>query len=167
MNVARSDLCRSCGLCCTGALYSHVGLEAAEAEQLSRAGGTVAYEDGRAHMEQPCRHHCSASGCSIYERRYAACRQFRCALLVKVEDGQIGEEAARRTISTAKQLLEAAGPLALTRTGRSAIRSAPLFENEPVDEAARRALTLERLRLVALDRYLDRNFRRGEASAEE
>ena len=74
-------LCRSCGLCCDGALFGRVELQPDEVEPARRhrlhvvAGGKA--------FEQPCSALVRRDGdavCAAYDERPRACRRFVCRL---------------------------------------------------------------------------------------
>ena len=87
------DLCTSCGLCCTDALFEYASLDQDEVEH-ARAAGLDVFEgtDGPAfrlacpRLEGRC--------CSIYPVRPRICGAFRCALLRRVDKGKVAVDVA-------------------------------------------------------------------------
>ena len=165
VSPTRSDLCRACGLCCTGALFSRVNLTPADAEVIAQAGRTVDCQEGQHFLAQPCPHHDPCAGCQIYESRFATCRDFRCKLLAKFDSGGIDGPAAAQTIATAKQLIELAGSGASTSAQRDARRANTAPWTELSDPEDRRLAAEAHLRLLAVDVFLDRHFRGGNDKA--
>lgn len=72
-----TTLCRSCGLCCDGALFGRVPLDGDEVAS-ARKNRLHVLDSGKA-FEQPCAA-LSEQGCSIYGTRPRACRKFVCLL---------------------------------------------------------------------------------------
>lgn len=85
---AAQDLCVACGLCCTGVWFSHVNLEADEADKARAAGLEVEVVDGLPRSLQSCAAHRDGR-CSAYGTwRPNACVDFKCKLLADFEEGQ-------------------------------------------------------------------------------
>lgn len=73
-----TSVCRSCGLCCDGALFGRVSLQREEVDRARRKHLRV-IESGKA-FEQPCSALTGDRTCSIYDERPMACRSFACRL---------------------------------------------------------------------------------------
>ena len=74
-----AELCRACGLCCDGTMFSHASFS--EDEHV----GTETRRHLRMLTDRKFAQLCSAhswNGCVVYDRRPTSCRSFRCALLV-------------------------------------------------------------------------------------
>ncbi|HEX3425003.1 MAG TPA: YkgJ family cysteine cluster protein [Acidimicrobiales bacterium] len=146
------SICLACGLCCDGTLFARTQLAGEEIVRLGRRHGTMA-----ASMPQPCA--CLKDGrCGIYDERPQVCRSFRCTLLERHQDGQVGREESLRVIAAAKAahaaLLEVLPPgMSLPDLRRAA--AAGDSESQPW-RAARHQVYL---RLCTLEDHLQRHFR--------
>lgn len=153
-----SALCASCGLCCDGTLFDHAKAEEEELARLEAAGMDVFRGEDSLRFRQPCPAYKGAC-CSIYADRFATCRSFRCALLRRLEAGEVDLGQAQETVRTAKELLarvEAHSPGSRQRHARRALvaeREAAL-RRSPDPDTARAYLDL-----VALGELLDTRFR--------
>ncbi|MCA1658500.1 MAG: YkgJ family cysteine cluster protein, partial [Verrucomicrobiaceae bacterium] len=102
-----TSICIGCGLCCDGTLHGTTTVRPDD-EAIVRARGLVVKKEGnRRFFAQPCALF-SCGSCSVYAQRPNVCRKYRCALLVRVEAGEIDPSAAREKIAIAKQLRSAA-----------------------------------------------------------
>ena len=150
-----SRLCVECGLCCNGALFTHAKLTP---EEVDHAPGAVSTRGGEPSFSLPCPL-LTGAGCSIYNDRYGICRSFRCALLKKVSDGEVGIAEGLDRVAEAKRLigrLTAELPSGATIAGRLEIGAAAQSTNEAVNP--RRSAQL-RVFSIAADVFLDRHFR--------
>jgi Fe-S-cluster containining protein len=94
------SICRDCGLCCDGSLFSEVELlDPVESAGLEVLGLAVEdeEEDEPAVLMQPCGA-LRETSCSIYENRPDCCRTFECALLKKLNAGTYSPHEARGRI---------------------------------------------------------------------
>lgn len=107
---SEQSLCLSCGLCCSGAIFMRVSLEAVDNIPALQAAGIEIRqkevhnlnESGKS-FRLPCvalRENC----CQIYEDRPANCRKFRCELLKNFERGEISWSDARQKIADVQQI---------------------------------------------------------------
>ena len=151
-----SALCVSCGLCCTGILFTNARAEPEEVPRLRAAGLEVEQVGERLQFRLPC-HHNSDGCCTIYESRFTKCRTFRCALLRRLDSGEVALPEALQTVAQAKAMVsrvaakDSDAALVATRIPR-------LREGTPPagGGAAAAGLWVESL---ALDLFLDRHFR--------
>jgi uncharacterized protein len=79
--MSSSDLCRRCGLCCDGNLFSHVPLAHAEVDAARRHGLEVVQLAGGAPALRQCCPALHARQCSVYGARPEGCRRYGCRLL--------------------------------------------------------------------------------------
>jgi hypothetical protein len=99
-------LCPACALCCDGALFRDVELQAGDdAGELRRLGLPLASRGGTTRLRQPC---AALEGCRcrLYEQRPGLCRQFDCALLKAVQAGRLSVERALRHIQQTRRLAD-------------------------------------------------------------
>jgi hypothetical protein len=73
-----SAICRSCGACCDGTLFTGAELMETERADVARRLELV---EPVVWLRQPCRGHSARDGCTIYSGRPKTCRDYRCALL--------------------------------------------------------------------------------------
>lgn len=188
-----STLCRACGICCGGALFSSGSLTEEEATRLrtrltvlparassGRADGSAGADlpaDGpRPNVPMfaiPCPAH-GPSGCTIYEGRPATCVEYACALLDRLRAGEVSLDEALRKVSELRRGLANIDPqlprLSSVPGGGSLwARAAGLrAAAEPGAVAERRRLAATLMELVVLERGLmqldDRVCRSGTAS---
>ncbi|MCP4337727.1 MAG: hypothetical protein GY799_02305 [Desulfobulbaceae bacterium] len=93
-------LCQSCGLCCTGVMFSEVPLhETDDCELLQNLGIDIQLHDGKKSFSLPCQHH-DESSCKIYADRPGVCVGFRCCLLKDLHTGKIDLQQAEQYIHT-------------------------------------------------------------------
>lgn len=158
-----STLCVGCGLCCSGVLFTNARAEPDEVPKLKALGLEV--EQGRGDRLQfrlPCRHH-DDGHCGIYADRFLKCRTFRCALLKRLDEGEVGLVEAQSVVSEAKTMLARVTELD-PAAAQYRVRAAQRSEPAPVEtgEAAvrRRRLLIASL---ALDMFFDRRFRNRQA----
>lgn len=100
-----AQLCQACGMCCTGALFSHVNITQKEAEALK---GTVIEtypgKNNKPVFAQPCLA-LSGTSCTIYDKRPGSCRAFLCDLTRNVMNGRTDIAAAHEAVSEMKVLM--------------------------------------------------------------
>jgi Fe-S-cluster containining protein len=103
---AVSQLCPNCGLCCNGVLFADVELRKGDdAKRLAELGLSLVKKGRKPAFTQPCV--CfDGELCRIYTRRPKRCRTFECGLLKRVQAGEMGADAALKTIAEAQRLAE-------------------------------------------------------------
>lgn len=102
-----SALCRSCGLCCDGTLFTFVRLDANEATRARTNALPIVTRDGGDALPQPC---AALDGCDcrVYESRPAPCARYDCMLLVALKGGETSLGEARRIVDEARRTREPA-----------------------------------------------------------
>lgn len=96
-DAADDNICIDCGMCCDGTLFARVGLPG-DGDVALLAGTPVRVEGSSSEpfFSQPC---VAFDGrCSIYAVRPTICRNFRCSLLRRHNQGEVSTEEARRII---------------------------------------------------------------------
>ncbi len=102
-----SILCRGCGLCCDGSLFTHVGLEPGEVEQLHALGiPTQTRRSGTEVLPQRC---CALKGrdCQIYAARPSSCAAYQCVLAESLLEDEVTLEEAQAVVKKAQRLIAA------------------------------------------------------------
>ncbi len=101
-----SQLCPKCGLCCNGVLFADVELRKGDkVQRLAELGMWLVKKGRRQAFAQPCG--CfDGKLCRIYTDHPKRCRTFECGLLKRVQAGELGADAALKTIAQAKQQVE-------------------------------------------------------------
>ena len=100
-------LCKSCGLCCTGHLFSWVRLKAVELAPLEKLGLNVIRSDPRQRgFTQPCP--MWDGTCKIYDApQYPrGCDSYKCKLLRELLDESVSLPKAMRTVNQAKKKIQ-------------------------------------------------------------
>ncbi|MBK9926911.1 MAG: hypothetical protein IPP66_16695 [Anaerolineales bacterium] len=102
-----TELCKACGLCCTGHLFSWVRLKAVELTPLEKLGLNVIRSDPRQRgFTQPCP---MWNGiCTIYESpQYPrGCDSYKCKLLRELLDESVSLPKALRVVKQAKAKIQ-------------------------------------------------------------
>jgi hypothetical protein len=111
LDDAASKLCRSCGLCCDGTLFSFVPVHDTDnLQRLQAAGIKLIAHDEQSKFEQPCSAH-TGQCCRLYGDRPANCRKFRCKLLIECHQQKKSwleaEQKIKQVYSLRTKLLEA------------------------------------------------------------
>ena len=136
-----NSLCRECGLCCNGVLFSYVRLDPEEVLPARDLGLKVGSFPKGPGFGQACTAFAGCQ-CNIYAERPTYCREFECLLLKSVKAGQTESTAALKIIRSAlrrvkkvKQLLQQLGDadetLALSKRFRRMRRR---LESRPMDK---------------------------------
>ena len=156
-----SALCLTCGICCQGPLYALVELQPEEVSR-ARTWPMELVEDGDlVAFKQPCG--ClDGTRCTVYSERPRVCREYVCALLLRLRSGEISQSEAQDAIRQARRLIAeiearlpaAQGERLWERIGErwdfDALR--PLLESGDIDQDVLMAI-------VALDVQLTGHFR--------
>ena len=101
--TAGAELCRDCGLCCDGTLFTSVTLDE-ESTATARLHRLPLLETESATKLQ---HPCSAlhgALCHIYEDRPALCAAFVCELRRKVDEAKVDARRARAIVDEAQAI---------------------------------------------------------------
>ncbi len=98
-----SALCKSCGLCCNGMLYSWVAVHRSDNEDALLDYGFSLMRDRKKNFSQPCTAY-AANQCDIYANRPRTCRIYSCKLITRINQGFVGKDEAAQRIYTAKKL---------------------------------------------------------------
>lgn len=100
-------LCKACGLCCTGHLFSWVRLKAVELTPLEKLGLNVIRSDPRQRgFTQPCP---MWNGiCTIYDSHNypKGCDSYKCKLLRELLDESVSLPKALRVVQQTKKLIQ-------------------------------------------------------------
>ena len=160
---ASTDLCTSCGLCCSGVVYDSVPIGAHELTNVGELGLEPYEEPANQHrFNLPCRH-LQGTRCGVFDRRPEPCGAFRCELLKSFEAGELSMIQATGRVAEAKAMIdevrplidEAGGPITPKKWGA-------LLETWRANALAGRATEMEAvvvLQLARLNRFLDTHFR--------
>lgn len=100
-----SRICSHCGLCCNGSLYSAVALTPADRSKLIAVAQVPVEATGDLAWLQPCAAH-DGSGCTVYDRRPLACRDYHCGVLDSVAAGSLSAGDAVMLVSQVKSLAQ-------------------------------------------------------------
>jgi Fe-S-cluster containining protein len=160
---ASTDLCTSCGLCCSGVLFDTAPLDADEIERATELGLKPYFEPpGQARFDFPCPH-LQGSRCGVYPRRPRICGAFRCELLKKFESGEVSGAEATAIISEAKVMIAELRPLAVESGGPITPKRWGLLLDAWAAKTRAGKATPKQARLVLelarLNRFLDTHFR--------
>jgi hypothetical protein len=101
-----SLLCKSCGLCCTGHLFSWVRLNASELDPSRALGLNVIRSDPRQRgFTQPCP--LWQGDCTVYTSPHypRGCRTYQCKLLKQMIDGNVPLPEALRVVQQAMEMI--------------------------------------------------------------
>ena len=99
-----AQLCQACGICCTGAFFSHVNITKKEVEALEGTMiKTIVDTKGKPVFAQPCPA-LEGTSCSIYEKRPGSCRSFLCDLTRDVLNGRTDYGTALEAVDELKML---------------------------------------------------------------
>lgn len=147
MNV-ESQLCTSCGLCCTGALHDGAKLEADEIEPARAIGLPVLDGSIPTMFALPCPKLEDAT-CTIYGSRPRVCAVYACRLLQEVRGGR-PLDSALPLVAEARRL---AGEL------QAALAPGTRFPAALAERRDRLGSAEAQMRSFALDHYFDRHFR--------
>lgn len=104
---AEQSLCVQCGLCCDGAIFEWARVfPEDDLAQLEADGFILLTTAARSGFALPC-HHQQGRICGVYQRwRPQVCHTFRCALLRRVEAGEVAWAEALTRIERAVALVE-------------------------------------------------------------
>lgn len=102
--VDAMTLCLACGFCCNGTLHIHTALLPEETETAAGLGLRVAAVGERPAFQQPCAKF-QAGQCAIYDQRPQVCRGYACALLKRMQAGEITLAQALRVVGIAHKQL--------------------------------------------------------------
>ncbi|MFL6830545.1 MAG: YkgJ family cysteine cluster protein [Sphingomicrobium sp.] len=148
-----TELCTSCGLCCTGALHDTAKLDPDEVPAAQAMGLPVA-PTGKPCFSLPCPK-LQGTLCGIYGERPRVCGRYRCGLLQRLEAGETAFIDAQSKVAAAYGLIgrlrEFMAPgMSLPEARAMALKDAEGLR--PSDMPLRLAAT-------AMVLYIDRNFR--------
>lgn len=100
-----STLCRGCGLCCDGSLFSHVGLEPEDLARLRELGiATRTLSTGAEGLAQRCSA-LKGYDCQIYPDRPKSCATYQCLLASALLDKEVTLEEAQAEVKKAQRLV--------------------------------------------------------------
>ena len=103
--MSLSDLCRLCGLCCDGNLFSHVPLQQAEIDTARRNGLAVVSLVGDSPAIRQCCTALRERQCTVYAQRPERCRRYVCRLLEARAREELSQEEALAVVERARALL--------------------------------------------------------------
>ncbi len=168
-DAAASVVCLACGLCCEGALYTHVGLredEIAFAEGLELK--VVHLDKGRVTGDfylLPC-HYLVDKKCSIYQERFEVCRTYQCMLTENVRAGVVEQDTAVGIVKDLRQRFELVRaelnpegkPVSIPDLVRIHVSKLTSADVAALSPARQRALLELRVMAMLLTRHIDFHF---------
>ena len=102
-NETSQSLCQDCALCCDGTLFNQVPLELAELRALRDLGFDILEVLEQAYFPLPCAK-LFESSCSVYAARPNSCRNYRCKVLRRLEQGELDVEQSHALVQKANSL---------------------------------------------------------------
>lgn len=168
---AAQALCRSCGLCCDGTLFSSVSVRDLDVvSPLVAAGIKIVAQNAERNFRLPCAAH-DGQSCKVYADRPSICREFRCKLLVDLESRTVdwprAVERIRQVFALKAAVTEALQRIepALVGTSLSELRK----RWTGVDDAAESLALRQKygpalVCMVALAWYLEQHFFKARAA---
>jgi len=160
-SAAAAGLCLACGLCCSGVLFKQATARAEEFEAMEKVGLETFDTGEKGYFKLPC-DKLDGCRCTIYETRFRICRTFSCALLDKLKRGEATATEAQHVVAEAKAMLDRAD--AVDERLRFVDRRMELQKAGPFGGASspqeRAQAAKAYVHMAALERYLDRHFRR-------
>lgn len=158
-----SSLCTACGLCCMGAIHSAAVLDDDEVARATAIGLPVLDRPGRPGFALPCPK-LAGTSCTIFGQRPRVCGRYMCQVLIDYRDGRLSFDEATEHVRCAQNLLasvQAVLPDRMTLGEANAMVRRPVTSGEGPAPGAQADELLElRLRVIALQLYLDKHFRR-------
>ena len=101
--ILANDLCRDCGICCDGILFTSVDVTAEEADRLADAGlGIVGDDRGKLRFYLSCAR-LGEKGCTLYADRPAKCQAYYCNLTRGVMNETVEYAQAQETVLETKR----------------------------------------------------------------
>lgn len=94
------NICLACGFCCDGTVIGFVQLGHEELPVL-RELIDLTDANGNGFFLQPCKNY--NDGCNIYSQRPKQCANFKCGLLISIEQKELDFDLAIEMISEVKQ----------------------------------------------------------------
>ena len=116
-----NDLCMQCALCCDGTIYDTVRIKDEDRTHLARNNITIEMTEEQEHIHQPCQGLCGKT-CSIYATRPRTCRNFKCFVLERLENGSITFDRAKSLVELALRAVADVEAYALPGENRVAQR---------------------------------------------
>jgi hypothetical protein len=159
------SLCLTCGLCCTGAIFSSVQMEPEDEIPPLMAASINIYWDGNANkFKLPCAAYKNCS-CTVYGNRPKNCQRYKCELLKRFERGDISHQAALEIINKVVSLNNEVNALALeasinTQSKEDMSLLLKRWWGNPRIGPTRQDYAHVFLKFGALQIYLDRFFRK-------
>ena len=98
------SICLACGLCCSGAVFTHGSLKPDEEERAERIHLRILREEGVVAFLFPCPAHTGV--CSVYDDRPSVCVEYSCETLRSVEDGSMPRAEAEALLARTRALAE-------------------------------------------------------------
>ncbi len=95
--------CQECGLCCTGAIFTHIKISNKESSLLPQLKTKAKGAD--IEMILPC-YYFQSNSCSVYANRPKRCQTYTCKLLDKLISGELSLTHALNTIDITKKQVQ-------------------------------------------------------------
>lgn len=98
------NLCVTCHLCCTGALFSKLPITSEEAATLGPIGEYFTLDDEQLYLRLGCSALGSNGACTRYKTRPSGCGEYQCNVLKNVKKGNLHRMRAEYVVAEAKRL---------------------------------------------------------------
>lgn len=153
-----SELCTACGICCSGAIFNYARIEADEDSDTYARILKIEPDEQGWRFDLPCIALCGTA-CSTYAVRPRICGDYKCQVLTRLEQGELGFDEAAGFVSEARAAVDRVTaclrPDENLATARTRWRS--------MDDNWRENPQFH-LQMTALNLLLDREFREEDQS---
>ncbi len=154
--VPTYDICSHCGVCCTGAFFSHVPLVKPDDRAKLEAHGYEFGDETTNEYPLPCQFQQGAL-CSIYHSRPHICGAYRCEVLRSADRGEMTQDEAvghaRELVRLYRDLRSRMRPDETLAEMRERVKRLRAGEEETTPEDAKLILAF-----YAFNIYADRHF---------
>jgi len=104
--VDAGNVCQSCGLCCSGALFSYVAVDRQEVDKCKSLGFEIEVQKRNKHVFKiPCTR-LSNNRCSVYNSRPRKCIGYHCSLAKNVIKGATTYDDAIESVQKAHEYIK-------------------------------------------------------------